>query len=315
MFWAQAPERFGNLGDLLAPVIIAALTGRRLVLRSRHWPGHRLISVDTIGQRQTFGRVHVWGAGFEGLGEDKFALPDDRMPRSCARFYAHATRGPFSEAILRRLGVPTSGIYGDPVWLLPRLWPLRPTGEYELGVVLHISEFDCASLVVHPPPYRRYEVPAELRGRVKLISLRCERNVDSLRRKVAEILSCRRIVSTSLHGLVIAEAYGIPCATFDFHSGDSGRFSPHDRHTPLDHRMRDFYAGAGCRDVLVLRRERHLETDWQSAIDVLNRHWQGPLPYDPGPLLGAFPVRFGPLLERPLGDPAVLESLLSLAPS
>lgn len=67
-------------------------------------------------------------------------------------------------------------------------------------------------------------------------------NVAAIKVKVGEILSCRRVLGTSLHGLIIAESYGIVCATFDIHDGAKGRFAAYDD-TALDHRMRDFYAG------------------------------------------------------------------------
>jgi hypothetical protein len=56
----------GNFGDLLSPLLVAALSGQLI----RHVPhrslSKRLVAVGTIGQRQKFGHAQLWGTGFDG---------------------------------------------------------------------------------------------------------------------------------------------------------------------------------------------------------------------------------------------------------
>ena len=62
--------------------------------------------------------------------------------------------------------------------------------------------------------YERYHVPPELAGSVRIINTLTAVSAASMREKLDEILSCKRLVSTSLHGMVFAESYGIPCLYF-----------------------------------------------------------------------------------------------------
>ena len=318
MHWETSPQtRLGNFGDMLAPVIVAALTGRSVGYRHVNQLGSRLITAGTIGQAQCRGRVHVWGAGFSGQDDQHFSpaggpLRGGVLRRSLLQFKVHAARGPYSADVLRSSGFTVPDVHGDPVWLLPSIWPARTEKQYELGVVLHISETDDDSEILEEAPLVRYQIPPDMVGSVKLITMRTGRDMDSIRRKVDEFTSCKRILSTSLHGMVMAEAYGIPCAVFDFHDGDSTFIETDDDTCALDHRMRDFYAGLGQSHALVLRQLRHLPTDWEAAIRFIDQNYCGDISYEAGKFLDSFPNKFGPLLSEPISDLDALDQLVPL---
>jgi hypothetical protein len=85
-------------------------------------------------------------------------------------------------------GVPKDVVLGDPGLLVPywiRQWPAK----YELGIVPHWSDTELAERFPH--------------GHVIDITQRPED-------VVSEIAKCKRIVSSSLHGIIVADAYGIP---------------------------------------------------------------------------------------------------------
>jgi pyruvyltransferase len=299
------------MGDLLSPIIVAAHTGHSLQYTRPVSPFSRLIAVGTIGQKQRFGHVDVWGSGFGGR-EGSFKVQRNFRSPALTRFAPHAVRGPFSAALLRQAGYATSGVMGDPAWLLPRVWPGEAVPKrWDLGVVLHISELESRDPSAGAlPEFRRYDIPDTLKNSIRTISTVVERDLGQVRARVEDILSCRRILSTSLHALAVAEAYGIPCATFDIHAGPSGRFAVDDDSVPIDHRFRDYYAGSGRPDVLIYRTERHLETDWEAAIAFVDRHWQ-PLEYDPSNLLEAFPRHLAVAEEFPRRE--VMARLSALA--
>lgn len=93
------------------------------------------------------------------------------------------------------LGLPQDKAIGDPGLLMPDYFP-RPKKRYRLGVALHSSH----------------------RATVRLERLRDQRGVlfiDAGRypsRVCREIAQCDAILATSLHGLIVADAYGIPAA-------------------------------------------------------------------------------------------------------
>lgn len=311
LFWLSGQGDTGNLGDLLGPIIVAAFTGRpvRWVPGRLRWP--RLVTIGTMGHMQRSGTVHLWGTGFQGSNASRFRTQSDFVAPADTRFVAHAVRGPFSARLLHSAGIEVPPVYGDPAMLLPQLWSgAEVQKRWDLGVVLHLTESRALQEPEAPPEFRRYLIPPHLRDSVTLIDTQVPRTVQGVRERVEQMLACRRILSTSLHGVAIAEAYGIPCATFDFHPGESGRFDAADDGTDIDHRMRDFYAGAGAPDILVYRRMRHMETDWEAAMAFLDAHWR-PLRYDPAPLAAAFPRRYGSLSATNI--PARAEELERLA--
>ncbi|MCU0945642.1 MAG: polysaccharide pyruvyl transferase family protein [Rubritepida sp.] len=304
----RARAGVGNLGDLLSPLIVAAFTGRAVRFVPSTWPGARLAAIGTIGQKQRLGTVDLWGTGFAGRGDAFRVAHDWRRPR-VTRLVPHALRGPFSAAMLRAAGLDAQGPFGDPAVLLPRLWPGEGVAKrHELGVFLHITETGAAAPDAGPrPEFRRYAVPEPWQRAVLVRPMHVTASLEGLRARVEDILACRRVLSTSLHALVLAEAYGIPCAVFDFHPGAEARVAPDDDTLPLDHRMRDFYAGAGAPAVPVFRTERHLETRWEEAIRFIDTHW-APLRLDGDALLGRWPARHGAVREAPLREG--LEALL-----
>ncbi len=293
LFYATPQPGLGNLGDTLGPVIVAALSGRVIRPAGQVSLLPRLASIGTIAQRLRFGWVDLWGSGAAGR-ESPFEMQRHLRRPWATHLVPHATRGPFSAALLAKAGFGHPAAFGDPAWLLPQIWPRTAPPRFDLGVILHGSEVTAPRPdATARPEFRRYDVPPALAGAVRIISPLHAMELGALRGKLNEMLDCRRILSTSLHDLVLAEAYGIPCAAFDFHAGQSGRIAV-TTDTPLDHRMRDFYAGVGQEHVLVLRQERHEATDWEAAIRFLDREWSG-LTFDATPLLESFPRAHGRL--------------------
>ncbi|CTQ31918.1 polysaccharide pyruvyl transferase family protein [Jannaschia rubra] len=91
------------------------------------------------------------------------------------------------------LGIDWPAIYGDPALLMPLLFPMERRARYDVGIVPHLV--DAA------------EVPPSL----SQMPGACVIDVTAPPLEVARrIADCRRIVSTSLHGIIIAHAYGIP---------------------------------------------------------------------------------------------------------
>ncbi len=288
---------YANLGDALSAVMVAALAGRPVRHAAFDQKVERLAAVGTIGHAQKNGHVHFWGTGLDATRNpvdpsiNHYVLPPN------TRFTVHATRGPRTEAVLRNAGlVNTPGIYGDPVWLLPQLWPMDHVAKTtDIGVIVHLTE-----LTEQTPEsgtqaaLKRYDIPDSLKGNVRIINTLTAPTVAGLKAKIEEIAACRIILSTSLHGLVIAETYGIPCAWFATYGHGSGtRLDLSDDHSKIDHRMRDFYLGAGAKTLATYRLLRSRETDWAAAEAFVKATWE-PLSYTGDRLAEAFPLPLAP---------------------
>ena len=263
-----------NLGDALSAIIVAVMAGKPVRHANFDEACERIVAVGTIGQQQRRGRVHFWGTGVDATRNAVESPWNVYIRPPQTTFEVHALRGRWSAQAFRENGIDAPDVYGDPVWLLPRLFPSSRTTT-ELGIVVHITELEQqrAEASVRSA-LRRYELPRSLSPTIKLINTFAKPTVASLRRKLEEITSCKRILSTSLHGLVIAETYGIPCAWFGTESGGACHIGIQSDAPPLDHRVRDFYSGVGADTVLAYCQERHTPPDWDALIRHLDTGWQ-----------------------------------------
>lgn len=292
---SHAGMPYANLGDALSAVVVSALAGLPVRHANFDTPIERLVGVGTIGHAQKFGKLHYWGTGLDASrnafdpSRAGFALPPD------TEFHIHATRGPRTAQVLKGAGLSVSGAYGDPVALLDRIWPMGDVGRtHDLGVIVHITELtDLHPGAMPKPDFARYQVPAALQGSVKIINTMTDPTPDALRNLVQEIAACRAILSTSLHGLVLAETYGVPCAWFKTTGPGRGAvLDLRDDSIAVDHRMRDYYLGAGSDHLLTFEQARAKPTDWDQALTFVTENWS-PLDPDLTPLLDSFPLPLG----------------------
>jgi pyruvyltransferase len=177
-WWVKA----NNFGDLLSPWLIARMTGREVEFADPKKPHYVAIgSILNRANRQS----EVWGAG-------SFGTEDGAVFATGATY--HAVRGPLSRVRLLTLGIPCPEAYGDPALLAPAYFAPKVKKSFEYGIVTRWSE--------------RHWYEAELGPEVRIIDL-ATADVEGV---IEAILSCRRIVTGSLHGLIMADAYGIPSA-------------------------------------------------------------------------------------------------------
>jgi len=190
-----------NFGDLLSPWLVRQMTGREAVVADRSKPHYAIIgSVISQGTDQSI----FWGTGMYGT-EDKSEAPKN------ARF--HAVRGPLSQAKLsaeKGFGIQVPEVYGDPGLLLPLYYLPDVRITHEFGVIVRWSERSWAAATYGPG--------------VKLIDF-SRSDVEAV---IREMLSCRKIISSSLYGLIIADAYGIPTAWLASKSPRGGVFKYYD---------------------------------------------------------------------------------------
>lgn len=174
-----------NLGDELSPVICkwmlkkAAIPYDKKIRSTRH-----LMAVGSILGGNGFFDATVWGSGIKSF--DQIAALSKR--RYFQKLNIRAVRGPLTRAALQACGYKCPEIYGDPAVLMPLIYNPEVKKEHAVGVVLHFGE------------------SAELPQNVKNINVR----TDDYERFINELLSCEKIISSSLHGIILAEAYGIP---------------------------------------------------------------------------------------------------------
>lgn len=221
-----------NFGDVLSPYIVARLSGKRVKYEN---PAPRLLASGSILGSSKSGDI-IWGTGLR--------LPEIRMNLDLK---IHAVRGPLTRHILMSHGYQCPRIYGHPALLLPRFFKPIATLRSGVGVMPHMSD--------------RW-----LRGGDKFI-----KTDGDVVETINAILSCEILVTSTLTGFVIAEAFGIPAVILR-----------HPFHVKLEPAFKycDYFAGTG-RDTQMLV---------GSSIDEAVKFARNiePLKWDPDPFIQAF---------------------------
>jgi hypothetical protein len=272
LVWARSGSNAAsNFGDAASAVIVSAICGREIAARNFNDPLTRIAAIGTIGQNMSFGTVHMWGTGIDasarafGNRQAAFAASPD------TKYTIHAVRGPNSRKTLLEAGIYAPPIYGDGAWFLPRIIKNDVEKRHELGVVLHLSELEDLSITSKSRHARHSG--GESDG-VKFISTRHEPNWVSFKEKLVEILSCKRIVSTSFHGMAVADAYKIPCLYFPIKINGAAMLGVNDGPEVLDHRFSDFYKGAGSIHVPAFGQPLSQATAWDQVINAVDKLWK-----------------------------------------
>ncbi len=141
--------------------------------------------------------TEVWGAGL--IDEKKLLRIKPRK--------VYAVRGPLTRKKLLEQGIECPEVYGDPALLIPRYYKPNVKKKYSFGFIPHRSNLDTINNFTFDGE------PLSQRKEVLVIDLsKYEKWTDI----VDQICSCENIISASLHGLIVAEAYKIPNLWIEF---------------------------------------------------------------------------------------------------
>lgn len=170
-----------NFGDsALNSYIVEKTTGEkpRLVsISKRISKQNYLFSGSILGSADA--NSIIWGSGF--------LRRNDRVKENPLRVCA--VRGRLTRAMLLQRGIHCPEIYGDPTFMLPEFFRPKIKKRSGVGIVPHYKDKEMKSV------YLESHVIDICSGIENVITQICE---------------CETIISSSLHGLMIADAYGIP---------------------------------------------------------------------------------------------------------
>lgn len=229
-----------NFGDWLSEIVTRQLLATRGFTLDDQVSQHvRLLAIGSILHYARTGD-HVWGTGWNGK------IPEKDFTARHLKIYA--VRGPLTREFLRAKGIRAPEIYGDPALLLPYLFPQRfsPAPEKDYIFVPNLHDLTATE--------RQHNLVSPLWG-WNLV--------------VQHILKAKLVLASSLHGLIIAEAFGIPARYV--------------RLTPTEDlfKYRDYYFGTG-----------RVERDFEFATSVeegLEMGGAKSICFDHKPLVESFP--------------------------
>ena len=188
-----------NWGDDINKLFIADEMGCDVILYqnsilSKLWDKKNYMCIGSM-LHDCNSQTIVWGSGFLS-DDDSFRLKE--KPKKVL-----AVRGKLSRQFLLDQGVECPEVYGDPALLLP-LFYKKPNikKRYKLGIVAHI--YDEGNPLVQA-----------LRNNSDVIVISLQSYGDWLH-VIDKICECELILSSSLHGIIVSDAYGIPNAWVEF---------------------------------------------------------------------------------------------------
>ena len=205
-----------NWGDDVNPVLYAAITGKEPV-RMHVLDKTPVEHLMMCGSVLNFANEHsvIWGTGFMHRQSTLEGCSMDMSKQ------IHAVRGPLTEKRLGELGIEADVPYGDPSMLLKKFNDIDTPdhAKYKFGVVPHY--IDKMRVEGWPDDILNINV------------------ADGTFVMINKMLQCEYIISSSLHGLIVADTYGIPALWVKLSDNLVGD----------DMKFHDYFASIGRTDV------------------------------------------------------------------
>ena len=184
-----------NFGDQLNKFIIEKVSGGKVNLINENEDKIHFMCIGSILHFANKNTI-VWGSGL--ISNNK-----KHLPRSIPK-QIHAVRGPLTKQYLKKAKIKSPNIFGDPALLINKIYKPKVKKKHKLGIVPHYTQTDDEII----RSYQNYE-------NIKIISL----INNSCAEVINQINECENIISSSLHGLIIADAYQIPNLWFEIKRG------------------------------------------------------------------------------------------------
>lgn len=173
----------------------------------------------------------VWGSGYMRLSDECIGKPKK----------IYAVRGKLTRQLLLKQNIKCPEIYGDPALLYPRFYYPKIEKKYKLGIIPHYIDIRNKNRNV---------------DRLKQLNDKNTLFIDIMsgyENVIKQVLSCEKIVSSALHGVIIADAYDIPVMWIKFSDDVLGK----------GFKFRDYFSSVNRKD-----KEAFVITDKTNIEDI-----------------------------------------------
>lgn len=202
-----------NIGDTLTPVVFEYIKNKYSLVEKKLKQTTHLNMIGSIIAFKKYDAV-IWGSG---ILNEKFERKI-KFNAKHVKYDIRAVRGPLTRDILIRCGYDCPNVFGDPAILLPLIYkPENKIKKYKISIIRHYRDAT--------------EIPNGLHE-ISVVTSDYKYFID-------EICASELVVSSSLHGLIIAESYGIP--TIWYNPQGRGTF-----------KYKDWYLSIGITDPAVI---------------------------------------------------------------
>lgn len=210
LHWWKLSGKFQNVGDWLSLIVVDFIKELKNIDVS--CCGTKTVHLFAIGSIIDGGYqdATIWGSGIRVEHKKLWWRIFRKLDIRCVR-------GPETRRILLENGYDCPEIYGDPAVLMPMIYQPSETEKiYEYRVVPHMS-YDVTEYPNVLSPY-----------------------VNDWKEFIDEIVKSNLIISSSLHGIILAEAYGIPAILLNDKNMDLFKY-------------RDYYYSTGRKNLHVAK--------------------------------------------------------------
>lgn len=198
--------RHRNWGDDLNYYFLKELTGRPIVFYNNfklakwlRFKNYLCIGTLLDGSAYKNEATIVWGSGASGENRG--------LSRPCIIL---SVRGQLTLDYLKKHSIISPESFGDPALLLPLVYKASVTKRYRMGVIPHVVD-------------QKHPLLTELKDKyskdILIIDLANYRKWTDV---IDQICSCERILSSSLHGLIVSDAYQVPNCWIELTGNISG---------------------------------------------------------------------------------------------
>lgn len=206
-----------NFGDAMSPLVVSKLSGKPVqfaqfvhadlaAIGSIFYRGDAFLgdwnginvkdaikAVPHLIHARLSKPIKVWGSGF--LTEPLFANPFVKK-----RLEVKALRGKLTHQYLSKYGFVDANAsipYGDPGLLYAELFGIKKDTQYDLGVIPHVCDAEAGRAIAE----------SYAKKGLKVCFIDASQTPDIV---VGEIAKCEKVLSSSLHGLIVSDSLGIP---------------------------------------------------------------------------------------------------------
>ena len=175
-----------NLGDYLSVVVCNYMLSKKDLsfdISVKHTK-HLMAVGSVLGGRGDFDAV-VWGSGVMSFSNVRGLV----LRSFYQKLDVRAVRGPITRDALIQCKIKCPEVYGDPAVLMPLFYTPNISKTYDTAVIMHFN-----SPETEKDPSLHY-LDIKTRDYQSFIDNLC---------------SAQKVISSTLHGIILAESYGIP---------------------------------------------------------------------------------------------------------
>lgn len=180
LFWFTGTH---NFGDAINPYIVSKISNKKVIhINPKYFFNTHYLCIGSIMDKTQKHSI-IWGAGF---------ISQDSKVKKPKKVYA--VRGPKSRSIFLQNNIECPEVYGDPALLLPKFYTPSFQKKYKYGIVPHYVDKELVQSF------------SQLQDEsIQIIDIQQENFLNF----IEELSQCETIISSSLHGLIVSDAYGI----------------------------------------------------------------------------------------------------------